>query len=168
MAGPVTGPAPLPVTGLDHIGLVVPDLDRSARLFADVLGARELHRSRRGGDDEFMRLAFDVPPGLSFELAMLELPGGVRLELFEWRTAAGPAGGPPHPAAHQPGGHHVCLCVPDAEAAAAALAADPRVTVLGGVKQVPDGPRRDVRWCYARTDWGLLLELVQHPAPLAR
>jgi hypothetical protein len=38
------------------------------------------------------------------------------------------------------------------------------ITVLGDLKVVPDGPMRGSRWCYLRTSWGQLIEVVNRDA----
>jgi methylmalonyl-CoA/ethylmalonyl-CoA epimerase len=66
------------LTGLHHVGYVVPDLDRAIAFFTDTLGLR---LDRRG----------DAGPGMGFEVAVFRLGDGTTgIELIKPTTDSGP------------------------------------------------------------------------------
>ena len=144
---------------VDHAAFTVPDLGQAISFFADVLGAEELYRSRRGPDASFMPANFDVPPDAELELSMLRLPPNLNIELFQWRTTDQRT---EHPRHSDRGGHHLCFAVDDVDEAVVHLRRIPGVRILGGRKEVGgDSPSvAGNRWTYFLTPWGLLMELV--------
>ena len=66
------------LTGLHHVGYVVPDLDAAIAFYRDVLG---MHLQRRG----------DAGPGFNFEVAVFRLgDGSTGIELMRPTTGTGP------------------------------------------------------------------------------
>ena len=66
------------LTGLHHVGYVVPDLDAAIAFYRDVLG---MHLERRG----------DAGPGFNFEVAVFRLgDGSTGIELMKPTTETGP------------------------------------------------------------------------------
>jgi methylmalonyl-CoA/ethylmalonyl-CoA epimerase len=66
------------LTGLHHVGYVVPDLDRAIAFFTETLGLR---LDRRG----------DAGPGMGFEVAVFRLgDGATGIELIKPTTDSGP------------------------------------------------------------------------------
>jgi methylmalonyl-CoA/ethylmalonyl-CoA epimerase len=66
------------LTGLHHVGYVVPDLDAAIAFYRDVLG---MHLERRG----------DAGPGFNFEVAVFRLgDGSTGIELMKPTTTSGP------------------------------------------------------------------------------
>lgn len=144
---------------VEHVGLVVPDLEQAVTFFRDVLGGDELYRSSRAGDRRFMEDAFDVGSDASFELAMMRLPPNLNIELFEWAVRDAR---PDRPRVSDPGGHHLCVYVDGIEAAMEYLHAFPGVRLLGEIKTVVGkSPVAGSRWIYFVTPWGLHMELVE-------
>ena len=112
------------LTGLHHVGYVVPDLDRAIAFFQDVLG---LKLDRRA----------DAGPGMGFEVAVFRLgDGSTGLELIKPTTASGPFA--EFLRANPQGAlHHVAYATPTplAEAATHARQCGLRLGPL-----TPDGP----------------------------
>lgn len=135
---------------LDHVGIVVPDLDAAAAFFTGALGFRPA-RTATLGDADRLPETFGAPDGSSLRVAFFETPGedgGATVELLEW-TAHDAATHIPAP--HDAGTAHLALSVPDVPAAVARLAAVPGVVVF-------EAHRRG--FVYARAPWGLLLQIV--------
>jgi catechol 2,3-dioxygenase-like lactoylglutathione lyase family enzyme len=66
------------LTGLHHVGYVVPDLDRAMAFFTDVLGMRLERRA-------------DAGPAMGFEVAVFRLgDGSTGIELIKPTTESGP------------------------------------------------------------------------------
>ncbi|MGH8962991.1 MAG: VOC family protein [Jatrophihabitantaceae bacterium] len=155
--------APLPgLRGVDHIGLVVPDLDDALALFVDVLGAQLLftHGPYRGGTDrDLQRRQFDHHPRTEVErIAMLRV-GAVNVELLQYSS---PDQRTEVPRTSDLGGHHLALYVDDLPVAAEQLRAH-GVRVLGAPMPLPgpeSGPGN--AFIFAKTGWGLTLELVSY------
>ena len=95
------------VTGIDHAGLSVADLDRSLAFYEGLLGLPLAGIAR----DESADIAAIVGhPGTRVRTADLMLPGGGVLELLQYEH---PAGEPVQASHTQPGTAHVALGVRD-------------------------------------------------------
>jgi catechol 2,3-dioxygenase-like lactoylglutathione lyase family enzyme len=153
------GASVLSVQVVDHVAVTVPDLDAAAALLVEVFGAEELYRRRYApplGSDE-MAVQYGAHVEASYRLAKLRL-AGTDVELFEYTA---PDQRTDHPRNADVGGGHLGLRVADVDAAVALLADEPRVRVLGAVRQIaPPHPLAGRRWVYLVTNWGLQLELV--------
>ena len=136
---------------LDHVGVVVPDLDAAAAFFTDVLGFRPVRTATLGGPADRFPETFGAPGGATLRVAFFEADGGT-VELLEWTS---PDAELDVRAPQDAGTAHLALSVPDVEAAAARLADVPGATVF---ERSPRG------FVYARAPWGLLLQLVQRRA----
>jgi 2-epi-5-epi-valiolone epimerase len=150
---------------VDHIGVVVTDLDASVDFFCRFFGATELFRtSRPAPTDDFMEVNFAVPRDSTFDLAMLRFGPNLNRELFEW---SGPHRNTTMPSLSDLGATHIALHDPDLEARVADLESSPHVTRLGAIKTAPpDSPAAGTRWCYLAVDFGFVLELVARPPHL--
>lgn len=129
---------------IDHVAIVVRDLDAALRFYRDTLG---IAPSRV--------LEF---PGEGVKIAFLPLggPGGSALELLE---PSGPAGSVARFLERRGEGlHHVCLEVPDIDAALTQLQ-DDAVPVLDAVPR-PTAEGRGI-FIHPKGASGVLLELVQ-------
>jgi catechol 2,3-dioxygenase-like lactoylglutathione lyase family enzyme/uncharacterized protein YunC (DUF1805 family) len=119
-ASPPRCPAAVHVRAIDHVTLVVKDLEKSRRFYVGVLGMREVPR-----------------PAFSFAGLWFQA-GSTQIHLIEEFGGSGPAGNLLPEPLRSSRTQHVAFAVADAEAAVAALrAAD--VPILSGVKPRPDG-----------------------------
>jgi catechol 2,3-dioxygenase-like lactoylglutathione lyase family enzyme len=64
------------VRGIDHVSINVRDMEASARFYADALGFRRLQT---------------VPMDEGFSITYFEIPGGGRMELFDYGGKSGDA-----------------------------------------------------------------------------
>jgi len=99
-------------------------------------------------------------PGVSIDAAFLDLPGGVVLELLDYRVDKDR-----NPEATANAGNvHLCLEVEDAGAAwERAVAAGAQPVVPEGPVEVDGGPNRGAHASYLRIHDGISLELFQPP-----
>jgi len=100
-------------------------------------------------------------PGVSIDAAFVDLPGGIVLELLEYRLPGKQAN--PEATAN-PGNVHLCLAVDDARAwweRAVELGARP--VVPEGPVHVDAGPNRGACAAYLRIHDGISLEFFQPP-----
>jgi catechol 2,3-dioxygenase-like lactoylglutathione lyase family enzyme len=140
------------MTVITHVGLAVPDLDRAASWYSDVLGFEPLGNptSVRANDGHAGAMAADVLGAHfgSFRQAHLAGVNGVALELFEFEGRQG-----------RQGLFHFCVVAPDVRQAAERIAAS--------------GGRRSSRvWeifrgepyltCYCEDPFGTIVELYSH------
>jgi creatinine amidohydrolase/Fe(II)-dependent formamide hydrolase-like protein/catechol 2,3-dioxygenase-like lactoylglutathione lyase family enzyme len=153
--------APLGSDGLHHIGATVADLDRSLAFWEPFLG-----RARR------FKVVLERPylgqvlgfPGVKIDAAFVDMPGGVVLELLDYRL---PDRVPHVDDTRHPGNVHLCFRVEDADAAwrrAVALGATP-VNPDGPV-ELDGGPNKGAKVAYLRDPDGISLELFQLPPHL--
>ena len=140
--------APPTAARLDHVGVVVPDLDAAVAFFTDVLGFRPVRAATIGEPEDRLSATFGAPDGASVRVAFLETDGGT-VELLEW-TAPGAETDVRAP--QDVGTAHLALSVADVEAAARRLAGVPGVRVF---------ERHRRGFAYVLAPWGLLLQLVE-------
>ncbi len=111
---------PIRVKSLDHVTLVVKDLDDSRRFYVEGLGMREVPR-----------------PAFSFAGLWFQA-GATQVHLILEYAASGPAGNPVPEGRRTVRSHHFAFQVEDAEATVAWLQ-ERQIPVLGSPKPRPDG-----------------------------
>ncbi len=148
------------LTGVDHFGFTVPDLDQAKAFLVDVLGCELLYSlGAFERDGAWMAEHLNVNPGTCMERQHFFSCGGKGFfEVFQYsapdQATAGPRNG-------DIGGHHVSLYVDDLDAAVAYLR-EQGVTVLGE-PTVSGGATEGQRWVYFLAPWGMQFELVSYP-----
>ncbi|WP_256258344.1 VOC family protein [Saccharopolyspora antimicrobica] len=148
------------LTGVEHVGFTVPDLEEATRFFVEVIGCElvySLGPFRSDGDWMAEHLAVH-PRTVMRELRFFRCANGPNFEIFEFdapdqRTA--------QPRNSDVGGHHLAFYVTDLDAAIAHLRRH-GVRVLGE-PTASSGPSSGQRWVYFLTPWGMQLELVSFP-----
>lgn len=150
------------IHGIDHVNLVVADLERSVAFYTELLGLRKTQDVTMEGGwiEEIVRL-----PGVKGRVAFVEAPDrGVRIELLQYVTPAGTSL-PLNSVANTVGLRHLAFRVSDIEALAARLRAA-GVTLLSDPVKVPTGVARfasgDKRLLYFLDPDGVLLELAEY------
>ena len=146
------------VTRTHHIGMSVASIDAALGFWEAFLGGRA--RWRTVLDRPYLGRHVGYP-GVSMDAAFLDLPGGMILELLDYRVA----GKVPLPdATANPGNVHLCLQVADATAAwTRAVACGARPIVPDGPIEVTGGPNQGARAAYLRIHDGITLEFFQPP-----
>jgi catechol 2,3-dioxygenase-like lactoylglutathione lyase family enzyme len=139
------------MTAITHVGIAVPDLDRAAAWYADVLGLEPLGPpvDVPANEGHAGRVAADVLGCGSFRQAHLASANGVAVELFEF--------------AERPerfaGIFHLCVVPPSLDRTAR------RIAATGGRRSsriwhiFPDAPYRT---CYCEDPFGNTIELYSH------
>jgi len=133
--------SPIRVRFIDHVTVVVKDLQRSRDFYVGVLGMEEVPRPGFGF------------PGLWFQA------GPSQIHLIEEHEASGPAGLARSNGSSVSRGHHFAFEVADALTTVEALAGL-GVKLAAGPKQRPDGPTQ----IYVHDPDGHLIELFSHPS----
>ena len=150
--------------GIDHVGITVPDIEQATAFFADVLGC-ELLYEREPPRDDSPRDRLGVPAGSRIRaVRFLRCANGANVELFEFYSPD-QRGAPPRPS--DVGIQHLAMYVDDLDAAVEHLRRH-GVNLMSGPNPLP-GPEAGEgnRFIYARTLWGLTVELISYPAPMA-
>lgn len=156
----MTDPASVPrVAGIEHVGLVVPDLDAATTFFAGVLDAETLYDiGPFSGPEDWMASHLAGPRGGHIQrLRVVRIANGPVLELIEMANAAGE---PPPP------GWHIAFYVEDMDAAVVALRAH-GCAIQSGPVEMTEGPSAGLTWLYFQSPWGQQLELVSYPGGIA-
>lgn len=148
---------------MDHVGLVVPDLDEAVAFFTQVIGCDLLYHTgvlfdSTGGD--WMSRHFAAPARARLRTAMLRCGPSANIELLEWDIPDRPV---PISGFTAIGTGHLAIYVDDVGEAAAHLAAQPGVRVLGSPTIVTGEPHEGTQFVYVILPWGLGLELVRWP-----
>jgi len=157
----VSQPGSLPgLSGLDHIGLTVPDLEEATQFFVEILGCEQLYSlgPLKDDDGDWMHTNLNVDPRAVARNRFFRCGSNPVFEIFEY-TAPDQRTTPPRNS--DVGGHHVALYVEDLDAAVTFLRAR-GVTVLGE-PTASVGPHEGQRWVYFLAPWGGQFELVSYP-----
>ena len=149
------------LTGVDHIGVTVPDLEQARTFLVDVLGCEYMYSLGpfRSDDSDWMRVHLDVDPRAVMEqLHFFRCGTQAIFEVFQY---AAPDQRTEQPRNSDVGGHHVAFYVEDLDAALAYLH-EQGVRVLGE-PTASRGPSEGQRWVYFTAPWGMVFELVSYP-----
>ncbi|CAK5266249.1 unnamed protein product [Mycena citricolor] len=73
------------ITSCDHTGITVTDLERSLAFWQDVMGCTLAHRFDAEGE---MAAKITGVAGAALRIAMLDAPGGYRIELLQYTSPA--------------------------------------------------------------------------------
>jgi catechol 2,3-dioxygenase-like lactoylglutathione lyase family enzyme len=148
------------MTGVDHIGITVPDLAAASAFLTDVLGCEYLYTlGPYQHEDDWMREHLNVDPrAVMQELHFFRCGGKAIFEVFQFSA---PDQSPAPPRNSDIGGHHVAFYVEDLDQAVSYLHSQ-GVTVLGE-PTVSHGPALGQRWVYFLAPWGMQFELVSYP-----
>lgn len=161
-AEPVPSPPAIPkLTGVEHIGLTVPDIEAATRFFVDVVGAESVYDiGPFESADDWMASHLAVHPRARInKLRLLKVANGPALELFEFTS---PDQNTSLPRNSDHGGWHLAFYVEDMERALVALKAH-QVRIQSGPVTMTEGPSAGLQWLYFQAPWGQQLELVSYP-----
>ena len=148
------------LSGLDHVGLTVPDLEEATRFLVDVIGCEYLYSLGPLADEHgaWMQTHLNVDPRAVARVRFFRCGSSPVLEVFEY-TAPDQVAMPPRNS--DVGGHHVALYVDDLDAAVRYLKA--RGVAVLGEPTASTGPHEGQRWVYFLAPWGAQFELVSYP-----
>lgn len=149
------------LTGLDHVGFTVPDLDQAHHFLVDVLGCEYMYTlgPYQHDDSDWMQRHLNVHPRAVMEkLHFYRCGGQAVFEVFHYSA---PNQDRAQPRNSDIGGHHVALYVDDLDAAVSYLQGQ-GVTLCGQPTR-SSGPSEGQRWVYFLSPWGMQFELVSYP-----
>jgi catechol 2,3-dioxygenase-like lactoylglutathione lyase family enzyme len=144
------------ITGCDHIGIQVRDVERSARFYEEHLGFERLERWSLS--HPYVQRVVGYYPDVTLEIALLAIPGSqLFLEILEYR---GVERAPVDTATANPGTAHFCLFVDDLDRLYADLVSK-GVEFVSDVQTPTWGPNEGGRLVYMRDPDGIRVELVE-------
>ena len=149
------------MTGVDHIGFTVPDLDEARTFLVDVLGCEYLYSLGPfiHEDTDWMAEHLNVHPRTVMRRNNFFRCGGQAIfEVFQY---ASPDQNQKLPRNSDHGGQHVAFYVDDIDAAVDYLRAV-GIRVLGD-PTASSAPSEGQRWVYFLAPWGMQFELVSYP-----
>ena len=149
------------MTGVDHIGFTVPDLEQAHAFLVDVLGCEYLYSLGPfvHEDSDWMAEHLNVHPRTVMRRNEFYRCGEqVIFEVFSYEA---PEQVTTPPRNSDVGGHHVALYVDDLDAAVVRLH-EHGVRVLGE-PTASRGAHEGQRWVYFLSPWGMQFELVSYP-----
>jgi catechol 2,3-dioxygenase-like lactoylglutathione lyase family enzyme len=148
------------VTGVDHIGFTVPDLEQAREFLVDVLGCEYMYTlGPFVHDDDWMSQHLNVDDrAVMRELHFFRLGGQAIFEVFQYEA---PDQVTRLPRNSDIGGHHVALYVDDLDVAVEFLRS--RGVTMLGEPTASSGPSKGQRWVYFLAPWGMQFELVSYP-----
>ena len=136
------GDVPKPVIGVDHIAIAVPDLEGAMKFYAGKFGC-EISKPINVGTQN-IRMAYVYLGNAKLEL-MEPMGEGSPISKFLERNPQG-------------GIHHICLKVPDVEAAAEG-ASQAGLRRLGGDKLAKGHEEQDLFFMHPKDTLGTLIEI---------
>ncbi len=144
------------VTGVDHVGVTVSDVDRSLGFWRDLLGLSVTGR----GIVEWEHLDRLVAlPDTKIEWCELALPGGGKVELSQYHRPAGDAVSPGEE--NEPGRSHVSLLVDDLAEMLAMLRSNGVRARTDDPVAIPRGAYEGGKAAYVFDPDGVELELIE-------
>src|SRR5207244_2103251 len=144
------------VTGCEHIGIQVRDVERSSRFYEEHLGLERV--ARFSMSHPYVQRIVGYYPDVTLEIALLAIPGTeVQLEILEYRGVAKAA---VDPATANPGTAHFSLFVDDLDELYGRLTAR-GVEFVSEVQTSVAGPMKGSRIVYMKDPDGIRVELVQ-------
>ena len=153
----------LHTAALDHIGIVVPELDQASQFFEEHFGAVVMFRIDRPVDEQDeVSARLGAGSGTNFALAMLKF-GDARLELLQWWPDLDGDNVVHYRAPNLRGSAHVALEVDQVQATIDQMRTTHGVVVLSDAVTFHEGPTPGLTNAFFRTPWGLLIELVSWP-----
>jgi microsomal epoxide hydrolase len=156
------GPGIPGAQNVDHVGVVVPNLDKAIKFFVDVLGADLLWTAGPYSDPKNNPARFDVDPRTASKVAMLRLGPNINLELKE---AKFPGQKNKMPGNADTGAPHLAFWVDDLDVASDYLTSK-GVRLLAGPFPTAGEPKLGEVIRYFQTSFGMYMELVHRPSPL--
>lgn len=148
------------LSGVDHIGFTVPDLEQAHAFLVGTLGCEYMYRlGPFRADDDWMSVHLNVDPRtVMHELRFYRCGGQAIFEVFEYSASEQRTDLPRN---SDIGGHHVALYVDDLDRAVDYLRGA-GVSVLGEPTS-STGASMGQRWIYFLSPWGMQFELVSYP-----
>jgi len=145
-----------PITGVDHFGVTVSDVQRSLQFWRDLLGLEEVGR----GVIEWEHLDRLVAlPDTKIEWVELTIPGGGTVELSQYHR---PVGEPVAPGEeNQPGRSHISLLVGDLRSVLADLRAAGVRARTDEPVDIPIGAYAGGKAAYVFDPDGVEIELIE-------
>jgi lactoylglutathione lyase len=144
------------VSGFDHVGIQVQDIDRSVEFYERHLGFRVVDRVTKR--EPYVQRVVGYYPNVTLEIAVLQIPGSdVFLEILEYR---GIERSPIDPATGNPGTAHFCVFVDDLEELYCRLKRA-GVEFVSELQTPTAGPNEGGRLVYMIDPDGIRVELVQ-------
>jgi glyoxylase I family protein len=149
------------LSGVDHIGFTVPDLDQATAFLVDVVGCEYLYSLGPFVHEHgnWMTEHLNVHPRTIMRRNSFFRCGNQAI--FEVFSYEAPDQGTVPPRNSDVGGHHVALYVDDLDAAVTHLR-EHGVQVLGE-PTASSGAHEGQRWIYFLAPWGMQFELVSYP-----
>ena len=148
------------ITGTDHIGFTVPDIEQAHEFLVDVIGCDHVYSlGPYPRNPELMETKLNVhPDAVMQEIRFYRCFNGANFEVFHYES--------PDQRVEQPrnsdvGGHHIAFYVEDFDIAVTYLK-DRGVQVLGEPTS-SSGASTGQRWVYFLSPWGMQFELVSFP-----
>ncbi|RJF83372.1 lactoylglutathione lyase [Azospirillum cavernae] len=146
-----------PVARLDHVNVIVRDMDRAVAFYSAVFAMTETLRKTLSGP--WFEALLERPGATADCVILVDASKRLRIELLRFPERTGAPDGP------QAIGHFAVAVDDIATTRARALAAG--AVAVGPIVTVPDSvlPRGKLM-CYLRDPDGALFELAQYPQPL--
>jgi catechol 2,3-dioxygenase-like lactoylglutathione lyase family enzyme len=148
---------PFHITGADHTGITVSNLERSLAFWRDVLGFELSHTTHQSGElaEEITGVA-----GAEIKLAVVKTAGGHKIELLEYLAPPDRKRADVRPC--DVGHVHVALLVDNLDAILEKIAASDW-RAAGKPQTLQTGPNTGKRVIYVRDPDGTTIEFMQPP-----
>lgn len=148
------------VTGVDHVGINVPDMDQAIRFFQETFGFQPVTEMKSPPVNADFKKLFNMHGSSSVKsIVMMRAKDGANIELFAYDA---PDADHLQPHYDDAGASHVALYVDDIDGAVKRLRSQ-GLTVLTDPIHMTSGPTAGDTWAYFLAPWGAKMELVSYP-----
>ncbi len=148
-----------PPSLIDHVAVIVSDLDRSMRFYEDILGLKPLYSPPKESSGEELSKAVNLPD-TRMRFVMYEVNHGTtKLEVIQYLS---PKGRPNDRRNCDQGVMHLAFKVSNLEKTYSELKSK-GVRFNSRPNKVESGPEKGLRWVYFTDPDGVTIELVELP-----
>jgi catechol 2,3-dioxygenase-like lactoylglutathione lyase family enzyme len=146
--------------------MTVPDLEQASRFLEEALGAEPIYDDltyrQPPMSGPIVERQLDLAPSTSLvAMRMMRMANGPGIELFEMRSAHQQRAARPSDVGLQ----HLAVYVDDIDAAAERFVAAGGELVAAPAPTIGAEAGPGNAYCYAKTPWGTVIELITHPSP---
>ena len=137
---------------VDHVGLIVKDLEKTVRFYTDVMGFSLTGEMTPWAGSPEECSAMQVPEGTEYRCAMVQAPGGLQIQFMEFN----------HLSANVPlnvqGAHYLSFTVDDMDAWVKKLEEHGCCFMSRPLSYDEYG--QTIQWCYVTDPNGIIFELI--------
>lgn len=140
------------IKAIDHVGMIVKDLEKAVAFYRDVMGFALTGEITPWAGSPEECTAMQLPEGTEYRCAVMEAPGGRKIQLMDFSRMQGEAALP------VPGAHYLSFMADDMDGWVKKLEENGCKTMAAPLGY--DDYGTFVQWCYVIDPNGVIFELL--------